>query len=247
MMLLAGTTNVQAAPANIVDIDHLKYPQMYIGSTYIGSKFRQWHIVFDTLSDWTLINGLYDVKTSTTHRQEFTDATKTNPARATVHLEDKYDGNVYNETMCLKQDAFYQGGERTLNSGRLCVTDYPFVLADNREIHLDGTSIGGVLGLSPARSNHNYVLKLKEQGIINRAIVGINFEAWGDTHQRSRVSFGYIDFDEIEDGEDGANYYSNLGRDKWGLMMDDFFYNGVDMTEGQGPKIALLDSANTTI
>lgn len=162
-------------------------------------------------------------------------------------LEKPYEGQVFNETMCLKQDAFYQGGKRTLNSGRLCIRSYPFVLADNREVVIDGTPIGGVLGLSPARTNHNYVLKLKEQGIINRAIVGINYEAWGDTHQRSRVSFGYIDFDEIEDGEDGANYYSNLGRDKWGLMMDDFYYNNVDMTEGQGPKIALLDSANVTI
>lgn len=33
------------------------------------------------------------------------------------------------------------------------------------------------------------------------------------------------------DEEDGANYYSNMGRDKWGLMMDDFQYDGVDMTE----------------
>ena len=38
---------------------------------------------------------------------------------------------MFNETMCLKQDAFYQGGTRTLNSGRLCITNYPFVLADD--------------------------------------------------------------------------------------------------------------------
>ena len=67
--LLLAQTGVQATPANIVDIDHLKQFNMYIGSTYIGSQFRQWHVVFDTLSDWTLINGAYDVKTSTTHRQ----------------------------------------------------------------------------------------------------------------------------------------------------------------------------------
>jgi hypothetical protein len=42
---------------------------------------------------------------------------------------------------------------------------------------------------------------------------------------------GYIDFDEIVDGEDGANYYSNLGGDYWGLMIDDFMYSGQDMTD----------------
>lgn len=67
-MLLAAS-NVQATPANIVDIDHLKQFNMYMGSAYIGSQFRQWHVIFDTLSDWTLINGNFDVKTSTSHRQ----------------------------------------------------------------------------------------------------------------------------------------------------------------------------------
>ena len=30
-------------------------------------------------------------------------------------------------------------------------------------------------------------------------------------------------------------------------MMDDFMYNGIDMTEGQGPKVAIIDSGNITI
>lgn len=29
--------------------------------------------------------------------------------------------------------------------------------------------------------------------------------------------------------------------------MDDFMYNGIDMTEGQGPKVAIIDSGNITI
>lgn len=58
---------------------------------------------------------------------------------------------------------------------------------------------------------------------------------------------GYIDFDEIVDGEDGANYYSNLGGDYWGLMIDDFMYADQDMTDNQQAKIAFIDSANTTI
>ena len=54
-------------------------------------------------------------------------------------------------------------------------------------------------------------------------------------------------FDKIVDGEEGLNYYSNLGRDHWGLMMDDFMYHGVDMTDQTGAKIAIIDSANVTI
>lgn len=44
------------------------------------------------------------------------------------------------------------------------------------------------------------------------------------------------------------NYYSNLGRDHWGLMIDDFEYAGRDMAPMQGgAKIAIIDSANVTI
>lgn len=68
-MLMLAQTGVEATPANIVDIDHLKQFNMYLGSTYIGSQFRQWTVILDTLSDWTLIGGNYDVKSSTTHRQ----------------------------------------------------------------------------------------------------------------------------------------------------------------------------------
>jgi hypothetical protein len=64
---------------------------------------------------------------------------------------------------------------------------------------------------------------------------------------QSKINFGHIDFSEVVGGEHGMNYYSNLGRDHWGLMMDDFMYNGIDMTAGQGPKVAVIDSANITL
>ena len=43
------------------------------------------------------------------------------------------------------------------------------------------------------------------------------------------------------------NYYSNLGRNRWGLLIDDFLYNDQDMTNGQLAKVALIDSANVAI
>jgi len=58
---------------------------------------------------------------------------------------------------------------------------------------------------------------------------------------------GAINFNEIEGGEAGLNYYSNLAVGKWGLLMDDFLYNNVDMTGDHKAKIALIDSGNTSI
>ena len=114
-------------------------------------------------------------------------------------------------------------------------------------LSIDSASVGGVVGISPANNNHNYVWRLFNEGFIKRALVGINYEKWGDYHQRSRINMGYIDFDEIVGGEDGANYYSNLGGDYWGLMIDDFMYADKDMTDNQQAKVAFIDSANTTI
>jgi len=139
-----------------------------------------------------------------------------------------------------------QVGNVSLATGRLCVSQFPFAYNKER-LTIDNAAVGGIVGISPARSSHNFIWRLFDSGFIKRALVGINYEKWGDYHQRSRINMGYIDFDEIVDGEDGANYYSNLGGDYWGLMMDDFAYGDVDMTENQQQKIAFIDSANTTI
>jgi hypothetical protein len=44
------------------------------------------------------------------------------------------------------------------------------------------------------------------------------------------VLIGGINYAEVEGGVDGLNYYNNLAIDKWGLMMDDLLYNGIDVT-----------------
>jgi len=58
---------------------------------------------------------------------------------------------------------------------------------------------------------------------------------------------GTINYDEVEGGIDGLNYYSNLAIGKWGLLMDDFLYNSVDMTGDHQAKLALIDSGNFSI
>ena len=61
------------------------------------------------------------------------------------------------------------------------------------------------------------------------------------------MQIGSIDFNQIEDGINGVNYYSKLAINKWGLLMDDFLYNDVDMTRSHQAKLALVDSGNTSI
>lgn len=51
----------------------------------------------------------------------------------------------------------------------------------------------------------------------------------------------------MEGGYDGINYYSNLAIGKWGLLMDDFLYNDIDMTGDHSAKLGLIDSGNTSI
>jgi hypothetical protein len=83
--------------------------------------------------------------------------------------------------------------------------------------------------------------------MIRRALVGLNFEDPLDSKTLSVVTIGEIDFNQIEGGIKGANVYSNLGREKWGILIDDFLYDNKDMTNNQGPKIALIDSGNSSI
>jgi hypothetical protein len=39
---------------------------MYIGKVYIGSRFLQWDVVFDTVNSHTVISDTYDVDSSST-------------------------------------------------------------------------------------------------------------------------------------------------------------------------------------
>lgn len=88
---------------------------------------------------------------------------------------------------------------------------------------------------------------MQKQGVIKDAIVSFNFEDPEEWSQMSQVAFGEILYSEIEGGVAGANYYTNLGREQWGLLIDDFLYNDQDMTNGQRAKIALIDSGNVSI
>jgi hypothetical protein len=105
-----------------------------------------------------------------------------------------------------------------------------------------------VLGLAPTKQGkQSFIDQLHTQGVIENRVVGLNFENPMDTDQASKISIGQIDYNEVEGGHNGLNYYTNRAVDKWGLQMDDFLYDDIDMTGSSGAKIGLIDSGNTSI
>ena len=106
----------------------------------------------------------------------------------------------------------------------------------------------GVMGFAPTTHfSQSFIWHLKRAGEIDKAILGLNFEDPSEHAHKSEVHFGSFNVDEIDGGEEGVNYYSNLGNGKWGLLMDDFLYNGEDMTGNHMAHIALIDSGNSSI
>lgn len=148
--------------------------------------------------------------------------------------------------MCLLQKE-NTDQELTIRTGDLCVEDLSFMHADSYVLNFDGTDVAGIIGLGPHGGEHNFVQALYDQRQIDEKKAIIHLQPWGVRGYQSQIVFGEVDYEKVVHNEEGMNYYSNLGRDHWGLMIDDFMYNGVDCAPGQGAKIAIIDSANTTI
>lgn len=156
-------------------------------------------------------------------------------------------GQVNNETMCL--DQIQHRGERSFETGRLCVKNQTFIAV---ELIQGDFGANGILGLAPTQSSNSFIKTLKNEGVIDRMIVAFDFQDPEDVSQSSTVSFGYVDLSQVVNGEDGLSYFSNVGFNEWALLVDHILYNGVaaDNTEGKSvvhTKIALIDSGNSSI
>ena len=80
-------------------------------------------------------------------------------------------------------------------------------------------------------------------------MVGLNFEDPSDKQQVSTITFGYLDYSQVQGGENGFNYYPNIGVNHWAVMMDDVQYSnmGLGSSNTIGGKMAIIDSGNTSI
>lgn len=101
--------------------------------------------------------------------------------------------------------------------------------------------------MAPGSNEESFVNHLFEQGQIPKRVVGLNFEDPTDRSQVSTITFGYIDYNQIRGGEDGFNYYSNIGLNHWAVMLDDMQYNRMGLSNGNSAKMAVIDSGNTSI
>ena len=90
----------------------------------------------------------------------------------------------------------------------------------------------GIVGLAPGLSDKSYVEQLFKQGQIEKRIVGLNYEDPTDKAVQSAVTFGYIDYGEMEKGEEGLYKYSNVGVDTWSLLMDSVQYGDTILSLG---------------
>jgi hypothetical protein len=60
-------------------------------------------------------------------------------------------------------------------------------------------SSNGVLGLAPSHSDNSFVKALQAQGAFpsQRAIIGLNFENPIDTDQKSTMTLGTVNYNEV--------------------------------------------------
>lgn len=105
----------------------------------------------------------------------------------------------------------------------------------------------GIIGLAPGNNDKSYVNQLHEQGSIQERKIGLNYEDPDDSSSISTISFGFFDYSQIAGGEEGFNYYSNIGLNHWSVLMDSFKYGKSSISGTSNGKMALIDSGNMTI
>lgn len=79
--------------------------------------------------------------------------------------------------------------------------------------------------------------------------MGLNYEDPTDRGSVSTISFGYIDYNQVKEGAQGLNWYTNVGQEIWALELQDFQYNNLKLANQNTPFsfAAVIDSGNMTI
>lgn len=121
-----------------------------------------------------------------------------------------------------------------------------FVAVDNVKGHFGAN---GVLGLGPDKHGESFIHQLYAQQEIDELKVGFNYEDPKDKAAISTVNFGYFDYEEVKYGQRGLYYFPNSAdnSDYWAVSMIDLTYGEVDLNLKGNKKLALIDSANSTI
>lgn len=209
------------------------------------------NMIYDTTSQYVVVNneGLenaelisnYDVKDSLTAKVQYSDKDETSPRLVDLPFGSvDFEGIEYTDNMCLYQTR----NDRSDSTGKMCVRNQPFVSVTKL---IGEFQANGVIGLAPNSHDKSYVNQLHQQGAIENRQVGLNFEDPDDAASISTITFGYFDYSQIQGGEEGFNYYSNIGLNHWSVLMDNFKYGNAGISGSGNGKMALVDSGNTSI
>lgn len=185
---------------------------------------------------------MYDIENSETAKIQYKDGVaKTQKDTLSLNFgEAIFSGTVYKDNICVLQTT----NKKTDKSGKLCVRQMPFLAVDE----ITGEfGANGILGLGPSNDKRSYVNQLYYQGQIDEQVVGLNYENPADKTAASTVTFGYLDYKQVFGGEDGLNWYENIGVDHWAVLMSDVLYGDKDIQGSVGGKMALIDSGNRSI
>ena len=107
-----------------------------------------------------------------------------------------FNGNFYKDQMCLIQN---QERERKFDTGIMCVNNSVFLAVNEVFSQYQGN---GFIGLGPqnATDDVSFVFQLFNQNVIDKLIVGLNFENPLDPNLVSTITFGYFDINQIQNG-----------------------------------------------
>lgn len=139
--------------------------------------------------------------------------------------------------------------------------DYSFCIADQTFIAVDlitppkSFNENGVLGLAPSKNRNHIVHTLADQGKIDKEIVTLNLEDRGHVITFGRVNLDAIILENHAENNESVKYFSNVGQDKWGVLMDHVMYDGDKVRKYNNSgyayyvhaKTAYIDSGNSSI
>lgn len=218
---------------NMIFIDDSYIQNEYFGPLYVGGELEKMNVLYDTMSDWTVLSDDYEIQNSKTAVPWIAEEDGEMIYNDVPIGPDYYSGPMYNETMCL-----HRGG-KLLGENHLCVRQYPFILADVG----DGFySYQGILGLS--HGEMNFVKYLKSENVIEDHVVAFNY----DTSQQTESSINFGSFDTSLANDEKLYVVPNAGHRLWTLRLDGVMFNGEDlMDHGGKPQVAFIDSGNTTL
>jgi len=128
------------------------------------------------------------------------------------------------------------------NGSNICAQNQTIVL-----LNADSRKPRGILGLAKGSDSNNFVSSLKKQGQIKNAVIGIDLENSFDRTFYLDISIGQINDSKVLRGKAGLSYYSNVGRSKWALQIDNFQYGQRVLSNTAQMQRGFIDSGNFSI